>query len=135
KSSSVYSLTDGSRIELRSQGEFSVEKASDGILVHLQKGGIIVRAAKQDSGHLYVKTKDMTVSVVGTVFLVNAEEEGSRVAVIEGEVRVQQGATETKLKPGEKVNTTPRMESQAVSQQIAWSSKAPEHIALLQQSA
>jgi hypothetical protein len=38
--------------------------------------------------------ENVTVSVVGTVFLVSAEEEGSRVAVIEGEVRVKQGTTE-----------------------------------------
>ena len=30
---------------------------------------------------LYVTTKDVTVSVVGAVFFVNAEREGSRVAV------------------------------------------------------
>ena len=40
-------------------------------------------------------------SVVGTVFLVNAEEEGSRIAVIEGEVRVQPGTSEKSLRRGE----------------------------------
>lgn len=50
------------------------------------------------------------VSVVGTVFLVNAEAEGSRVAVYEGEVRVQEGGKERKLRSGEQVATNPRME-------------------------
>ncbi|MBI4471869.1 MAG: FecR domain-containing protein [Acidobacteria bacterium] len=55
---------------------------------------MIVDAAQQLAGFLYVQTKDVTVSVIGTVFLVNADEAGSRVAVIEGEVHVRQGETE-----------------------------------------
>ena len=135
RDSSVLSLTDGSRIELRSQSEFSVERAEDGIRIHLQKGGIIVNAAKQLAGHLYVQTKDVTVSVVGTVFLVNAEEEGSRVAVIEGEVRVQQGATSKNLLPGEQLSTSPKMESMQVRDELSWSRNAETHVALLQQTA
>ena len=90
----VYELVDGSRVEMRPGTELSFERAGDGLRILLKHGGIIVNAAKQRSGHLYVETKDVTVSVIGTVFLVNAGENGSRVAVIEGEVRVQQGRTE-----------------------------------------
>ena len=64
---------------------------SRGDLIRLSGGSIIVNASEQLGSHLYVQTKDVTVTVVGTVFLVNVEETGSRVAVIEGEVRVQQG--------------------------------------------
>ena len=91
----VLALRDESRIEMRSHSELSLERAPDGIRVRLNDGGIIVNAAKQRSGHLYVQTKDMTVSVDGTVFVVNADAKGSRVGVVEGVVRVQQGATET----------------------------------------
>ena len=59
-------------------------------VIRLRTSSIIVTAAKQPSGHLYVQTKDMTVSIIGTVFLVNAETNGSRVAVIEGEARVRE---------------------------------------------
>jgi uncharacterized protein (TIGR03435 family) len=128
------SLADGSRVEMRSQSEFTVERANDGIRIRLIRGSIIVNAAKQFAGHLYVQTKDVIVSVVGTVFLVNAEEEGSRVAVIEGEVRVQQGTTTRNLLPGEQVATNPKMESLAVKEEIAWSRNADVHVALLQQS-
>ena len=47
----------------------------------------------------------MTVSVVGTVFLVNADEDGSRVAVIEGEVRVQEGQHGDEAASREQVST------------------------------
>lgn len=82
--STVITLADGSRVEMRSGGKASVDRASDGLVFHLKSGSIIVNAAKQSAGrHLYVQTNDVTVSVVGTVFFVNAEAEGSRVAVIE----------------------------------------------------
>ena len=83
----VLALTDGSRVEMRSESELSLERANDGLRIRLIRGGIIVDAAPQRTGHLYVHTKEVTVSVVGTVFLVNADEHGSHVAVIEGGAR------------------------------------------------
>ena len=73
-------LADGSHIEVRSSSELYLEHADDGVRIRLNHGGLIVNAAKQHDGHLYVQTKDFVVSVVGTVFLVNAEDVGSRVA-------------------------------------------------------
>ena len=117
----VLALSDGSRVEMRSNSELAVERTADGIRVRLRNGGIIVNAAKQRAGHLYVQTNDVTVSVVGTVFLVNADTQGSRVAVIEGEVRVQQGSTERTLRAGDQVATNPRVPSPPVTEEIAWS--------------
>jgi uncharacterized protein (TIGR03435 family) len=128
-------LEDGSRVELRAKTELVLERADDGIRLLLNKGGLIVNAAKQSAGHhLYVQTKDLTVSVVGTVFLVNVEEEGSRVAVIEGEVHVRQGGTLEKLLPGEQVVTGSKLPSLPVKEEVQWSPNAEAHVALLQQS-
>ena len=115
-------LADGSQIEMRAQAELTVEREDDGLGIRLRRGDIIVSAAKQRTGHLYVHTTDMTISVVGTVFLVNAASDGSRVAVIEGEVRVRergtplrrsgrQGAVDTRLRPGEQLATSPTIAS------------------------
>ena len=131
----VLALTDGSRVEMRSQSELSLERATDGLRIRLMRGGIIVDAAPQRTGHLYVQTKEVTVSVVGTVFLVNADEHGSHVAVIEGEVRVQQGSTEKKLRPGEQVATSPDVAKASIKEEIAWARNAPVLIGLLQQAA
>ena len=128
----VLALVDGSRIEMRSHTELSLDRADDGVRIRLSNGGIVVNAVRQRSGHLYVQTKDMTVSVVGTVFVVNADAEGSRVAVIEGEVRVQQGATETKLRSGERAGTSPQLEAFSVASELAWSRRAADLRALLQ---
>ena len=130
----LLTLADGSRVEMRAHSELLLERAHDGVRIRLNKGGLIVNAAQQRTGHLYVQTKDVTVSVIGTVFLVNAEEQGSQVAVIEGEVRVQHGMSEKKLRRGEQVATGPLMEPQPVNVEIAWSQNADAHVALLQQS-
>jgi uncharacterized protein (TIGR03435 family) len=118
---------------MRSKSAVSLEHADDGVRIRLDSGSVIVNAAKEHAGrHLYVQTKDMTVSVVGTVFLVNAEEEGSRVGVIEGEVRVRDGASEKKLRSGDQVTTNPMMESLPLKDEVAWSRQAEAHAASLQ---
>lgn len=127
----VLTLADGSSVEMRSQSELAVERAVDGLNVHLHKGSIIVNAAKQRNGHLYVTTKDVRVSVIGTVFLVRAETDGSRVGVIEGEVHVREGAVETSLHPGQQVTTNRAIAAQPLRDEIAWSRNVAAHLAIL----
>jgi uncharacterized protein (TIGR03435 family) len=113
----------------------SLERTSDGIRIDLHEGGVIVSAAKQRTGHLYVQTKYLTVSVVGTVFLVSTGDAGSRVAVIQGGVQVQEGPVVKRLSPGEQIATNPLMDTHPIPQEVSWSRTAPAHIALLQQAA
>lgn len=120
----MLTLKDGSRVEMRSHSELSLERAEDGIGIRLRTGGVVVNAVKQGHGHLYVHTKDMTVAVVGTMFVVNAEESGSRVTVIEGEVEVREGASEKKLKPGERIATSPVLATRPVTEEFSWSRHA-----------
>jgi uncharacterized protein (TIGR03435 family) len=133
-SRTVLTLNDGSQIEMRSNSALALEKTDDGIRIRLDKGGAFITAAKQRSGHLYVQTKDVTVSVLGTVFLVNVEEAGSRVAVVEGEVKVQQGDKTSRLLPGQQVATNPLMVEHSVVEQLAWSYSAEPYLAPLQQA-
>ena len=127
-------LADHSSVEMRAHSEMTVGRAADGILIGLKRGDIIVSAARQRDGHLYVQTRDMTVSVVGTVFLVNADEEGSRVGVIEGEVRVREGGRETRLRPGEQVATSSAIVARPLTEDINWSRNATAHLAILDSS-
>jgi uncharacterized protein (TIGR03435 family) len=128
------SLLDGSRVEMHSDTEMSLQNASDGLLLQLEAGDIIIMAAKQ-SGHLYVRTKDVDVSVVGTVFLVEAKKEGTRVAVVEGEVLVRQGASVKNLHPGEQASSDPFFQWQPLMDAISWSRDAAVHMAMLQRFA
>jgi uncharacterized protein (TIGR03435 family) len=120
---------------MRPQSQLSVNDAADGLRVQLDRGGIIVNAAKQRTGHLYVDTKDVSVSVVGTVFLVGVEDAGSRVAVLEGKVQVKQGGLTKMLLPPEQMATNPLMELPPLREQVSWSRYAKEHLALLPQEA
>ena len=61
---SVATLTDGSRVEMREGSEASVVRLSDGLRIELEVGSIIVNAARHAPGrHLYVHTKDVSVSL------------------------------------------------------------------------
>jgi len=130
----VLALRDGSRVEMSEGVELSINQATDGIQIDLTEGNIIVTAAKQH-GHLYVKTRDCVVSVVGTVFSVKAEATGSRVAVIEGEVHVQHGDLSQTLLPGQQVATSPEMKAVPLESEIGWSQDSAVHVAMLQQTA
>ena len=125
-------LEDGTRVEMRGQSELELESANDGVRVRLSSGSILVTAANQRGGHLYVETPDTIVSVVGTVFLVERTSLGTRVGVCEGEVEVaRQGLELRKLIPGQQASTNPSMEGPLV-EAIVWSSSAARLSALLQ---
>jgi len=124
-------LADDSRVEMRAHSEMSVGPASDGLQIDLKKGDIIVTAADHRGRHLSVRTKDMTATVDGTIALVNAAEDGSRVGVIKGEARVREGATETRVRPGEQVSTRPTIAGPSVAEGILWSRNASSHLAIL----
>jgi uncharacterized protein (TIGR03435 family) len=122
-------LADDSRVEMRAHAEMTVARASDGIQIELKAGDIIVTPARQRVGHLYVRTKDMTVAVDGTVFLANAGQQGSRVGVIEGEVRVREGDSERLLQPGQQVVSSATIAQRPLAEDITWSRNASEHLA------
>ncbi len=128
-------LFDGSRIEMSSDAVLGIARLADGVRIFLSEGRVIVTAAKQHGGHLFVQTKDCEVSVVGTVFSVNAGPSGSRVSVVEGEVHVRHGERTQTLLPGQQVSTGAPAEPVSVKADVAWSANAPELVALLQQAA
>ncbi|HET9216385.1 MAG TPA: FecR domain-containing protein [Terriglobia bacterium] len=123
-SGAMLELADGTRVEMASKSELALVRSRDGVKIKLARGNVIVAAAKQH-GHLYVETSDCNVSVVGTVFAVSTGLKGSRVAVIEGEVYVEQeNGTEESLLPGEQTYTNPEMGAVTITEEIAWSRNA-----------
>ncbi len=117
-------LGDGSVIEMKDRSEFSLTKNSQGTTIHLNRGAIVVEAAKQDKRHLFVDTGDSHVSVTGTVFSVNSGTKGSRVSVIEGEVHMDHAGNERVLRAGEQATTNASIERVPVKDEVAWSRKA-----------
>lgn len=123
-------LGDGSLIELKERTELSVQSGRDGRTVNLNRGNVILEAAKQH-GHLYVKTDDSEVSVKGTIFSVNAGVKGSRVSVVEGEVQVNSAKEKALLHSGEQVTTSTAVDRVPVAQEVAWSQDSDKYQRLL----
>jgi len=126
-SRAIVRLGDGSMIEMNDRSEFSITKNAQGTTIHLNRGAIVVEAAKQDKGHLFVDTGDSLVSVTGTIFSVNSGTKGSRVSVIEGEVHMDHANTERVLRPGEQAATNRSIEMVPVKDEVAWSRKSAQY--------
>jgi ferric-dicitrate binding protein FerR (iron transport regulator) len=126
-------LADGSTVEMSPRAEISIEDGRRGTTVHLERGSVIVHAAKQRDRHLYVATGDCLVSVTGTIFSVNSGTKGSRVSVVEGEVQVDHQGENAVLHPGDQVTTTLALAKVPVEQEIAWSRDVDQYLALLKE--
>ena len=120
-SSAMLQLRDGSLVELRERSELRTEADAADLTLRLDRGNVIVQAAKRRRGHLYVATADCRVAVTGTVFSVAAGVKGSRVAVVEGEVHMAQDNQEHVLHPGDQMATSAAIEPEPVRDEIGWS--------------
>ena len=123
-------LADGSTVNVNERTELFVTAAWSGQAIHLQRGDLIVEAAKQRRGHLRVLTRDSIASVKGTIFGVSAGMGGSVVSVIEGAVAVNQPGREILLRPGQQAASNPGLAT-SVDQAIAWSPDANEYLQVL----
>lgn len=120
-------LGDGSVIEMKDRSEFSLTKNAQGTTIHLNRGAIVVEAAKQQKQRLFVDTADSRVSVTGTVFSVNSGTKGSRVSVIEGEVHMNHAGSDRVLRGGEQATTNSAIEKISVKDEVSWSRKAAQY--------
>jgi hypothetical protein len=131
-SHAVLRLRDGSAVEMNERSELYVRAAWSGQRVHLERGDVIVQAAKQRRGRLQLMTRDTTSSVKGTVFAVSTGVAGSVVSVVEGAVEVAQGGGVEKLvKPGQQIYTSEIYAGGGVRQAVSWSPNADKYYALL----
>jgi FecR protein/Putative zinc-finger len=128
----VVKLADGSSVEMRERTELSINDNAAQATINLERGNIIVEAAKQRGRKLFVATDDALVSVTGTIFSVNNGTKGARVSVIEGAVHVDQSGKDQLLNAGQQVTTHPSIERIPVADEIAWSRDRERYIKLLE---
>jgi hypothetical protein len=131
----VLRLRDGSLVEMAARTELSVSQRRPGVTIHLDRGSVIVQAAKQRSRHLFVATDDCTVSVKGTIFSVNHGLKGSRVTVVEGEVHVDRGNDVKVLHAGDQVATSDTVGPVSIEDELAWSRDFEKYVALTREFA
>jgi len=127
----VVRLGDGSLIEMKDRSELYLTKNGQGTTIHLGRGSIVVEAAKQKDGQLFVESGDSHVAVTGTIFSVNNGTKGSRVSVIEGEVKLNHAGSDRVLRPGEQVTTSPSIATIPVKDEVSWSRNASRYASLL----
>jgi ferric-dicitrate binding protein FerR (iron transport regulator) len=130
-STALVRMTDGSGIELSERATMSLEASRKGNTIQLDGGRVIVEAAKQRNRHLFVSTGDALVSVTGTIFSVNNGTKGTRVSVLEGEVRVKQARRDDILHPGDQVSTHASVAAVPIRREVAWSRNADKYEQLL----
>ena len=124
-------LFDGSLIEMNERADLSVDRPWRGTTIRLEQGNIIVQAAKQKHGKLFVTSGDSTVSVKGTIFDVNHGTLGTRVSVVEGAVQVDQASKSVLLKPGGQTTSDANLSNVPVQNEISWSRDSARYLALL----
>jgi hypothetical protein len=130
-SSAVVRLPDGSLIEMNERAELSISAAYTGSTIRLERGNILVQAAKQKRGTLKVATRDSVVNVKGTIFSVAAGLLGTQVAVVEGHVVVEQGGKAEDLRPGQVTGSDLNLKRTTVRDQIAWSKDEAKYLAMV----
>ena len=126
-------LGDGSLVEMNERTEIELRASRRGTTIELARGDIIVHAAEQHDGRLYVATADCLVAVKGTIFTVNHGLKGSRVSVLEGEVEVRDGSARASLRPGDQLTTSDRLHPVPLEEEFAWSRDAATHRELLRE--
>ncbi len=126
-------LADGSLVEMNERTEIALRASRRGTTVELARGAVLVHAAEQHGGRLFVATADCEVAVKGTIFAVNHGLKGSRVSVLEGEVEVRGPTARTQLLPGDQLTTSDRLRRVALEDEVAWSRNAASHRELLRE--
>ncbi len=130
-SRAVVELRDGSRIEMAERSGLTLSEKWSGKSIYLDRGSVMIEAAKQRRGRLEVITPDCAVSVKGTIFEVSRGTKGSRVSVVEGEVKVDEEGSTQLLHRGDQAATSVSMSNTSVAQDVAWSANSAKYLALL----
>ena len=131
ESTALLRLSDGSLVEMNERAELSITQNARGANIRLDRGNIIVQAARQKHGALFVSTPDCLVTVHGTVFAVTRGVKGTRVSVAEGEVKVDESGRSELLHPGDQTASSPSIAKTDIQNDFAWSRNSAKYLALV----
>lgn len=124
-------LADGSEVEVNERSQLAVLAAWSGQTISLERGDVIVEAARQRRGRLRVVTRDAVASVKGTIFAVSTGVSGSLVGVVRGAVEVNQAGTVKMLAPGQQTVSSPNLENVELREAVEWSQDREKYFGLI----
>lgn len=124
-------LADGSQVEVNERSQLAVLAAWSGQTISLERGDVIVEAAKQRRGKLRVVTRDAVASVKGTIFAVSSGVSGSLVGVVRGAVEVELGGAVKTLAPGQRTVSSPNLEAVELRDAVEWSQDRDKYYSLI----
>jgi hypothetical protein len=130
-SRAVIRLRDGSLVEMAERSDLALSERWSGKTIRLARGSVLVQAAKQRRGRLEVATPDSLVSVKGTIFGVTWGLKGSRISVVQGDVKVDHGGLSKLLHRNDQLATDQSMALTTVATDISWSQNAAQYLAML----
>jgi transmembrane sensor len=101
--SNLFALPDGSSVSARSSDArvLPVEVTPSAVTLKLESGSAKFSVTADPARPFRVLARDVTVTVLGTVFDVSIEPSGVRVSVERGRVRVDSSSASRELSPGE----------------------------------
>lgn len=100
-------LSDGTRLTLNTASAVDVRYDADGRTVLLRAGEIHIDTAS-DPRPFEVQTRDGTLRALGTRFIVRQEAEQTRLAVLEGAVRISNAREQRVIQAGEQTTFSAR---------------------------
>lgn len=103
-------LPDSSHLRVAAGTQVALTRAeADDVALTLSRGRVAIRASHEARRGFVVHAGDVSVHVVGTVFLVENDRDGVEVAVSEGAVRVATGdLKETLVSAGQRLSIDPK---------------------------
>lgn len=124
--SNLFALPDGSSVSARSADARvqPVEVSTRSVTLKLESGSAKFSVTPDPTRPFRVLARDVTVTVLGTVFDVSIEPAGVRVSVERGRVRVDSSSTTRELSPGESALFT-----DALATPVATAPAAPSSVA------
>lgn len=112
----TFALVDGSVVTLNARSEMRARISETARDIQLVSGDALFRVTNETQRPFRVHTADVTVQAVGTLFDVATRLDGTRVAVIEGRVRVAaKGHSVPPLNPALSISSVPQHEQFAVT--------------------
>src|SRR5262249_26283390 len=130
-SHAVVRLNDGSMVEIAERSDVKLTEKWREKTVRLERGNVMIEAAKQGWHRLEIATPDCLVTVKGTIFSVSRGLKGSRISVVAGEVAVDQNGATQLLNPGDQTTTNQSMTLTTVATDVSWSQNAAKYLAML----